>query len=262
MGDYATRTEMVGTVIGELTSAATDAAQATRGVVQALPGATIAIVWNAVTATAQHRASACKAALMLRAHLEKSLQPWNLSVSIGLASSKVVCGMVGSSKMRRFDLLGAAFTNALALSELAATWSVPVLCDPYVAEESSLFLFCIIGRAKITTLAASAPNRQVVLAELLSHRQMDEEEWMYQLDAAEKADPYANNNKAWLAFLTGDNERAKTTLSKLEDPPSDLKEMIQSNVNGRDWNVEYPVPFTAKRPGKVPAVGLPAGKPA
>eukprot|EP01007_Sphenomonas_quadrangularis_P002822 NODE_481_length_1435_cov_337.554113_g361_i0.p2 GENE.NODE_481_length_1435_cov_337.554113_g361_i0~~NODE_481_length_1435_cov_337.554113_g361_i0.p2 ORF type:complete len:359 (+),score=152.49 NODE_481_length_1435_cov_337.554113_g361_i0:29-1105(+) len=248
--EYSNRADMIITVIGEITNAAQDAAQATRGVVQTMSGGSIAIVWNAVVNTAQHRSNACKASQLLLAQLRKSLEPWRLSVSVGLGSSKVMCGMVGSARMRHFDMLGAAFANATALANLGVIWDTDILCDPYVAEESRLVIFRIIGRVTLTN-PDQTPATKVMLAEITGTQTISEDEWMYQLDAAEKTDPHALCNKAWSAFLAGNSAMAKTHLGKMGDAdiPGDLQEMVNNGTDGQAWAIEYPLPFTAKKPG-------------
>jgi class 3 adenylate cyclase len=181
-----------------------------KGVVDFFQGDHIQASWNAVSPAAAHSKRAAIAALELVKEFRQDAGLLHMSVGLSTGSAQV--GNIGSSSLRRFCVVGPAVSQASGLERMTRLFQgVSVLCPSSMFAELQLEL--LLQFVGIVTLPGTAQPQLVASVEGL--KQMSTDEWMYQLQEGEDADPFARLNEVFTAVKEEDAAAARKALNEV-----------------------------------------------
>jgi len=154
-----------------------------KGVPDTFQGDRLLVSWGAVRPCAQRHFLAAKCGLCL---VEVDKKKCDVHISVGVSSGKAICGNMGTSTMRRFTILSPAVTNAAALCCENAHVGTKAVCTNDIYSLAKMHMHCRLVGMRFSTR----------IWELMSFMTGDSEEWMYQLQQGNEADPYRDFNAA------------------------------------------------------------------
>eukprot|EP00669_Euglena_mutabilis_P009385 TRINITY_DN4298_c0_g1_i1.p1 TRINITY_DN4298_c0_g1~~TRINITY_DN4298_c0_g1_i1.p1 ORF type:complete len:810 (-),score=148.42 TRINITY_DN4298_c0_g1_i1:167-2269(-) len=200
----------------------------TRGTLCRFFGGNFVAAWNAIAKDSSHAINALETATSIHEKLEIALlretvaleaHGLRLRVGLGVASSSVLLGTMGTALNRTFNLIGPVCNFAAILAKLCRRYEVPVLCDEAVVHGGAYSRFQAIpmdvvafpkfkpkdGRAGHLIYSVTC-NPKATGADL---------EWMYALQTMCHTAQRLTTD-AFNSFLAGDLEGAEALLSKVE----------------------------------------------
>eukprot|EP01062_Namystynia_karyoxenos_P046583 TRINITY_DN3496_c0_g5_i1.p1 TRINITY_DN3496_c0_g5~~TRINITY_DN3496_c0_g5_i1.p1 ORF type:complete len:1033 (+),score=358.68 TRINITY_DN3496_c0_g5_i1:96-3101(+) len=163
--------------------------------------------FNTVKPTPQCRAASARCA---QGVLEKMKEVVGSAgqVSFGCAGGEVQCGNMGVDGMKKYCCIGAAASFVHLVERENARLRTELLVDAKVrADVASSML------VRTVAIIEHKEERKRV-SEVRGLKKMEEDEWMYQLEAAEKADPNRLFNEAMDLYGQGS---IKEAIAKLEE---------------------------------------------
>ena len=165
-----------------------------KGVTEPFTGDRFACSFNAATYAASHQLHACNSAQLCRVAARKIC----VEITASVVTGEGRVGNMGTSVTRRFSFLSPTISWAYALERYCREREFGVLTDQFVyAEVETSFVLRIVDGVTFRKLP-----KPLCLFELLKLRDaMCRDEWMYQLEEADKLDPAKKwNNVAQLLF--------------------------------------------------------------
>jgi class 3 adenylate cyclase len=182
-----------------------------KGVLDYFNGDHVFLSFNAVTTAAAHQAKAVGTAREISETLKQIC-----NCSIGVATGELITGNIGSATSKRFCSLGATFTDALALERLCKAYDVRVLCSKAVIDHCSHeFYYRNLDVVALPSLGkdAARPVATIIGSKLGG----PEDEWMYEMQRASKADVGAVINDAVERYAKGDATVLQSLVSNAEE---------------------------------------------
>ncbi|KAJ9445673.1 Signaling protein YkoW [Diplonema papillatum] len=152
-----------------------------KGIIDSFQGDHAVCTFNAASPNPGHPGKSVMAAVAIAA---KTAERSNLSVTMGISSGLCLVGVLGTSSMKRLNVVGATFTQAAVLERLCKQYSgVSCLVAGHCVEdmEHVVDLQCVDvlrlpGREHLSVLFSPGSVRKANRTE----------EWMYQLDSPEE----------------------------------------------------------------------------
>ena len=187
----------------------------TRGVIDYFNGDRVCVTFNAVVPAAQHARRSIECASVIRDTCEAKDEG---TVVCGVASGVSMCGNVGCTGMKKFIVFGKAVTAAHALVRPAAIMSESIVIEGAVIEAVKHF-FIMKRLCKLTLPNSEKPS---LACSVITALQSTDEEWMYEMEAAQKKDPYADYNRAVRLMYDGDYSAALESAEKSRVPAKEL----------------------------------------
>ena len=200
-------------LISDMISATSDVIVKHRGTLDLFLGDRVFANFGATRSHVNHPTSCTDSAIAITSLADRVLGTYqkfasnNLSINIGMASGKLVCGDLGSETVLRFSVIGKLSLLVGVVERVASIKGVPMLSEGglYRAVKHTAEI-----RVHLQTVLYD--DTEHVLYELIPREVVEEAEWMYQLQQAGcgKWDAF---NEVAIALLT-DNSRPD--LDKLE----------------------------------------------
>ena len=163
-----------------------------KGIAETLSGDRMLAMWNTVNDTTGQAAHCCDAALALQ-----SLQD-GVTANVGIAKGSAQFGLFGGEGTKRYDVLGSVIPSASLLMVLNKQYATSILTAPALENDAgSFFYFRIVDYVCYTKMDGAA----CFVFELVSRKETDGEEWMYELEAADGKDPCSTLNAAWRQYI-------------------------------------------------------------
>eukprot|EP01062_Namystynia_karyoxenos_P066301 TRINITY_DN60264_c0_g1_i1.p1 TRINITY_DN60264_c0_g1~~TRINITY_DN60264_c0_g1_i1.p1 ORF type:complete len:987 (+),score=335.46 TRINITY_DN60264_c0_g1_i1:125-3085(+) len=168
-----------------------------KGVPETFAGDRMMIHFNAMGVCTGHCVKACAVACETAATDVGN----GVTITAGIAMGRAFCGNLGVEGMKRFSIVGACVPAANFYSMIGKTrpQCIQILVDEAAKKESDKQFYF-----KSATRLAYAKLRVTpfTLHQLMQAKTASEDEWMYQLEQAEKDDPYAEFNKQFFDFFS------------------------------------------------------------
>ena len=163
----------------------------TKGISEMFSGDRFLCGYNGAKQLGSHRMAACDAAC----RIAEAMRTEDLKISCAVASGDARVGNMGCDDMKRFAYITPVLTWCCALERYARAKNVAMMCDSWVAQDASAeYTLKLAGTVEFKKRTV----KPIVLHELICKKAAAaEDEWMYQMDAADKADPYSK----WNAFV-------------------------------------------------------------
>ena len=163
---------------------------AAKGISDVFSGDRFLCAFNGPKALSSHRMAACCAALQVQTQLETEL---GLRTSSSVVTGEGRVGNLGCDEMKKYSYVMPALSWCHALERYARSLDAGVLCDDWVAQDAvSDFTLRKVGNVRFTKRSQNPILVHVVVARKGS---AEDNEWMYQLEAAAQANPYSEWNK-------------------------------------------------------------------
>ena len=160
-----------------------------KGIAETLSGDRMLATWNTVTETVNQAMHSCKAALALQKTLDNTM-------SIGIAKGSAQFGLFGGEGTKRYDVLGSVIPSASLLMVLNKQYNTSILVSPEVERDGNSFFYF-----RITDYVCYRKLGTCFVLELAAAKDMGGDEWMYDLEQADRMDPCFELNTAWHYFI-------------------------------------------------------------
>lgn len=184
-----------------------------KGVVQWFVGDHLLAAFNASTTAGDHPTNACRAALECNGLLKARAGPGQpqLEATFGICTGMAVVGNMGYERHMRFCVLSPLICLAFAISKFCRKLGTTALVTAVVAESAKVTFVLRYAEemeaqpADLSRCTTSPPpTERHMLHEVVRPKDFAMEEWMYQLDTAEKAaDEFDTYNRGMKALLEG-----------------------------------------------------------
>ena len=152
-------------------------------------------------------------------------------------------------------MVGSVFRDATLLERLCKVYGEGALVGHFVvADASDTYRFQFVDVIHVLSEDHVSRNRLKIAAVRSAIAVIDDDEWMYQLQASGDADPYAGSNAAFQAFCDGKAEEAATALAALTKAPiaAHLRELIETGVDGKGYTAFYATCYLDEKSVDVP----------
>ena len=253
----APRAQRIQDVTSRLLSVIVAAAQKERGVMDSFHGDHFILTFNASRAVAGSLAASIRTANVVGDEFRHDPILRNcIGVASGAAIGKAQIGTLGIDGFRRLSVVGAAYRAAIALQGVASQflYKTPMRrghVSGCVVDESAIkeIVDCgmylqLVGRSVSGPSARRPEARHVYAAQYHGHTKADveDDEWLYELDAIQSGDPYKDSNNALVALMDGDVQLCsqllgayRSTISQLGTSASVLTGSVVEHEVGSDF---------------------------
>eukprot|EP01061_Rhynchopus_euleeides_P036284 TRINITY_DN6117_c1_g1_i1.p1 TRINITY_DN6117_c1_g1~~TRINITY_DN6117_c1_g1_i1.p1 ORF type:complete len:431 (+),score=138.84 TRINITY_DN6117_c1_g1_i1:23-1294(+) len=200
----------------------------TSGASETFNGDRFVATYNTVRSCVSHKMSGCKA-LTLLAPVAADLK---VKFSSSCVSGTVRCGTVGCPQMKRYTFFGACVPWAFALERICKSMGVSNLIDNSIFQEAPRFeLFSM--DAVLFLKHGEQPKRVYTVK---AERQMEAEEWMYQLESCESdSQEDVVWNKWAAAVMEKEWGQAEELWKSAKSIKVDAAEKLRSSFHARTW---------------------------
>eukprot|EP01065_Artemidia_motanka_P013849 TRINITY_DN177_c0_g1_i6.p1 TRINITY_DN177_c0_g1~~TRINITY_DN177_c0_g1_i6.p1 ORF type:complete len:1038 (+),score=298.42 TRINITY_DN177_c0_g1_i6:215-3115(+) len=205
-----------GTLLSVYLSAVTAVAQKSRGVVDSFNTDRIYVVYNAVKSCACCAEVCAINSLTMteqaQAALDRAVSDTveRLVVRAACTVGDTLSGNMGTDTMKKFCCVGDAASFVHVLHRVHDVWDVTNVCSEQLATEAHK-----VHRRLLLPVEFKGSDRRVY--ELCGVKEVQEEEWMYQLDGAAADDPYWPFSEAMEMYYRGELASASKELMRIHD---------------------------------------------
>eukprot|EP01061_Rhynchopus_euleeides_P017611 TRINITY_DN29231_c0_g1_i1.p1 TRINITY_DN29231_c0_g1~~TRINITY_DN29231_c0_g1_i1.p1 ORF type:complete len:1583 (+),score=413.28 TRINITY_DN29231_c0_g1_i1:72-4820(+) len=209
-----------------------------KGISEVFSGDRFLSSFNGAKNNPLHRCAATEVAL---SSIE-SVKEFSIGLSCSVVTGEVRAGNMGCEDMKRYSFVGPVLTWAYALERYARFMDIPVVCDRFLALEiQTSFKMRLIGSANFPKRCADEIRLHEVQEAV---QEGSNDEWMYQLEAAEAADPNVQWNKFVEHILKQSWDEATSLLGTAREIDSKSKVMrqLESALERRNY-VPDEIPF-------------------
>ena len=179
-----------------------------RGIVDELFGDRISVSFNTVMVCGVHEQNAVL--MSLRCTAPKDICA---GVHAAVCTGSAHIGNVGCVGLKKFAIFGTVVAASCSLVNCATAWGTNVLCNFEVTKATSATI-----QFRHFMPALLAGERTILTKAELELVQQDNQEWMYQLESAESANPNANHNALIEGLHTEEAEHLEKVFSESTCP--------------------------------------------
>eukprot|EP01061_Rhynchopus_euleeides_P024379 TRINITY_DN392_c1_g1_i9.p1 TRINITY_DN392_c1_g1~~TRINITY_DN392_c1_g1_i9.p1 ORF type:complete len:322 (+),score=124.37 TRINITY_DN392_c1_g1_i9:2-967(+) len=181
-----------------------------KGLAESMCGDRLLAAWNTVVDRPSHSTLACKAANELQI-LNKSEQgdsSHQIVRHIGLSTGTVMFGLFGGTGTKKYDIVGKVVPGAMLLALLNKEYDTQCLFPHTMMHEASTPFYVRI----VDYVCHSKLSDGAFIYELADKKgDVAQDEWMYELENADSADPHKAHNEQWKDFIRIGRIDADTT---------------------------------------------------
>eukprot|EP00756_Hemistasia_phaeocysticola_P048066 Hpha_TRINITY_DN22508_c0_g1::TRINITY_DN22508_c0_g1_i1::g.185167::m.185167 len=167
--------------------------------------------FNAFKPSGDHRRGCVRAALQAREAMERK----DLTVTSACSSGSSRVGSIGCVGLKKMSIASALPSWVVAAERVSASDHLLGVVDSFIQKEVGtsfvLRAYCACAFKKLTT------KRSICLYEVLGEVESAEDEWMYQLEDAEKGDVYLHWNLCMEAAAADKWGEAEAAWEKCKD---------------------------------------------
>jgi class 3 adenylate cyclase len=208
-------------------------AAAQKGIIDNFQGDHVFVTFNACTNVPTHAARAGHTALQILSALEKEHSSCYNGCSIGLAMGDALTGNCGTANLKRFNIAGPVFNQAMVLERLCKLCNVSSLLPQSMALQLEHEFY-----ARAVDLASMpGTGKLAVLFTLIGAKSGAADEWLYEIERSKAQDKFSVVNAAWGKYAAGDSTAAAELL-KADDMDATAPEVLKL----KDTLTLYPDP--------------------
>eukprot|EP01061_Rhynchopus_euleeides_P023853 TRINITY_DN3865_c0_g1_i3.p1 TRINITY_DN3865_c0_g1~~TRINITY_DN3865_c0_g1_i3.p1 ORF type:complete len:885 (+),score=190.27 TRINITY_DN3865_c0_g1_i3:81-2735(+) len=220
-----------------------------RGMLDEFIGDKVHVSFNSLTNCSGHRSAAT--AFLLEstnfAFEENTTRDESLQLNGAAVSMKAVCGNFGCKGLKKFSIVGAAGARVWILERWSKAWGVKGLVDDNIAQEIHVD-FSLRRIAKVR----SVDKHEDYVYEVLGAKEVEQAEWMYQMEDSTSGNPLSECNNAMDLLYKGKFAEARALLKPY------VSENISYVISLLDWIRECDV--ANEPPVPIPIVSVPDKK--
>eukprot|EP01061_Rhynchopus_euleeides_P024369 TRINITY_DN392_c0_g1_i9.p1 TRINITY_DN392_c0_g1~~TRINITY_DN392_c0_g1_i9.p1 ORF type:complete len:981 (+),score=333.05 TRINITY_DN392_c0_g1_i9:44-2986(+) len=170
--------------------------EANKGIAESMCGDRLAAAWNTVVDRASHAQLASHAGLQLQSQLKEH----GVTPHIGISTGTALFGLFGGAGTKKYDILGNGLVASSILMLLNKTYGTSILVSQRLAMEVATGFYTRI----VDYVLYKKLGPKCFIHELASTKDTSDagDEWMYEMEQAQIADPYAKENRTWQEFIT------------------------------------------------------------
>ena len=235
--------ENVGSMHATVTVALLEAVRVAKGIMEHFHGDRFTVTFNAASSVSAHAKAACRAVLAIVAieknFADKEMFSPPVRFTMGVMSGLATVGNMGGGDVRRHSIVGSVFRDATLLERLCKMYGEQALVgNAVVTDSTDAYRFQFIDVIRVLSEDHISRTRLRIAAVRSVIAETDNDEWMYQLQAAEAANPYSGSNAAFQAFFEGKAEEAATALGAITKAPIalHLRELIETGDDGKGYS--------------------------
>ena len=185
-------------------------ARAEKGVVDAFQGDHFVVTFNAARAVGAPGRNGALVGLAIEAGAQRDGLVLG-KFSMGLSVGRALVGNVGSVTMKKNCTVGNVYTNATGLERLAKRVGWTCVTNGRSHGEIDVVAYCqLLGRLSLFG------EIDTVFAVAASTAKCADDEWLYEMAATSKANPYHDFNQCVVALLEGRVTEATNDLNELQ----------------------------------------------
>ena len=179
------------------------------GVCDVFSGDRVLGTFNAYSQLGSHRASCIKASV----EVCKRVEPEGVKVSFGCGSGEARIGHMGCAGMKKVTILSTTFPWVTALERFNRRNEYSGLADQFMAREVAVhFVLKCVDAVVFNKRCTKGP---IQVFEIVGENRVQEAEWMYQMEAAQKS-PYSAWNDVFGEVLKQKWEEAARIFAQIE----------------------------------------------
>ena len=158
------------------------------GVIDDLSGDRLSVSFNTVSASTGHEVKGAQLATRVVALPQKNTLG-DLETMVAVSAGPALVGNVGCAALKKYSIFGTVPADVRRLLEAGKEWKIRALCNELVAKQAGTTIL-------IRHVAPALVNgRKMLVSEIVSEAGTQAvEEWMYQLEKADAANPHTVNN--------------------------------------------------------------------
>eukprot|EP01064_Diplonema_japonicum_P012439 TRINITY_DN19900_c0_g2_i1.p1 TRINITY_DN19900_c0_g2~~TRINITY_DN19900_c0_g2_i1.p1 ORF type:complete len:586 (+),score=145.67 TRINITY_DN19900_c0_g2_i1:1-1758(+) len=203
------------------------------GIRDGFSGDKMNLSWNGAKGNMNHVYNAGKACKVIQGLCEKE----DIITTVGLSSGPVKCGVVGTERVKKFTIIGGVVGWVCMLERLNALYKTSILTDA-----SDVRNFYYTYTVDMVVFPKYKSDTHIRIYAISSEKEVDNSEWMYQLQEANSNDPHRDFNKAMDSYFSGDYTAAKALLVHISEP-SRAPQVLEV-INGLSDLSKLPQPTT------------------
>eukprot|EP01060_Flectonema_neradi_P013421 TRINITY_DN20181_c0_g1_i1.p1 TRINITY_DN20181_c0_g1~~TRINITY_DN20181_c0_g1_i1.p1 ORF type:complete len:859 (+),score=157.18 TRINITY_DN20181_c0_g1_i1:73-2577(+) len=178
-----------------------------KGVPDSFSGDRFIMTWNGAKLCGEHAVNAVTACLdLIRSNSERSY-----TVSTAVAGGTVKAGNMGCDGLKKYTMVGPVLPLAFILERLNKVFQTSLLIDSTTESEAQRIYYTKL-EDQLEYKKASRHNNKIRVHSIISKKQMEEAEWMYQIEGAESRHPAKQHNLAMDHYCNGEFSDAISTL--------------------------------------------------
>ena len=185
-----------------------------------------------------HARKAVDCALLVKA----SVSEQGAAAVTGVAMGNAVCGNAGCQGLKKHCVFGKAVTVAHALVRLARSLEETIVAEGAVVDAGKPFFFM----KRLQNVKMSCNDKPSIVCAVISvvPTSGKNEEWMYEMEAAEKKNPYSEYNLAMKEMHSGNYDAAAEIIDKSAFGESSAASALKKMLTGKkEGCLETPVVF-------------------
>lgn len=183
--------------------------------------------WNGSRACNQHKFNCSQSAVQIVGEglaVNSGVKSVNgrVQLNAGIASGDTAAGNAGTDGLKKFSVFGRAPVVSTIMERLCKLYDASIACSSNTQNGIKLVYYTrIIASYEIPKWACLSKSAQKpdLIHELVRKKEAGEDEWMYQLEEAEKNDPFVKLNAAMVSFLEGNYDASDEVLNAAELTP-------------------------------------------
>eukprot|EP00755_Sulcionema_specki_P032904 Sspe_Gene.20090::Locus_7345_Transcript_1_1_Confidence_1.000_Length_2694::g.20090::m.20090 len=183
------------------------------GIAEQFSGDRMLASFNAVQPCLRHSYKACLASTAI----VNGEGTDNNRVTVGIAASDALMGVMGSGTIKQYTILSRAFPLAVLLERLCLLYPCDVLTHLRVTEECPLVYFKMVDWIHVPSLARKGSAVIPVTTVFSTVSSTDAEEWMYEMDRNEANSPVTAYNEAISLAKEAKWEEAHSAAANITD---------------------------------------------
>eukprot|EP01064_Diplonema_japonicum_P033796 TRINITY_DN6761_c0_g2_i1.p1 TRINITY_DN6761_c0_g2~~TRINITY_DN6761_c0_g2_i1.p1 ORF type:complete len:330 (+),score=101.73 TRINITY_DN6761_c0_g2_i1:2-991(+) len=186
----------------------------TKGIPDGFSGDRLYVSWNGVRMCSSHKTAAYKCARGITKDKAQGRR-----YSIGIVSGEVKCGNMGCEGMKKYSFVGSLSSWVHIVERVCRVRGAPIAVDSSVHEEVATLAYM---RSLQHVTYEKHSTRTLMVYEAMDEKEMNEEEWMYQLEGGARVDPNKVFNTSFDMFMAGNVEEAIKALDTATDDGSEV----------------------------------------
>eukprot|EP00755_Sulcionema_specki_P030811 Sspe_Gene.95220::Locus_67525_Transcript_1_1_Confidence_1.000_Length_5040::g.95220::m.95220 len=210
-----------------------------KGVPHPFMGDRLMCSFNTIKISSAHRIAACKYTFQAPDRVSAlSGHEGRVQLSMAVGSGEAKVGNMGTEGMKQFTLLGPVVPWTFSIERHCTALQLPNLVDLPTGEaaRNEFFLY----HADCVTYHKRHEKRALRLSTLASHKNLVNDEWMYQLEEANRRDEFAGWNEACNALFRRDFMEARVLFERARKSsiPSTVVERMMGWLSSQRGPIE------------------------
>ena len=209
-----------------------------RGVPEGFSGDRVTFLFNAMKTCTSHGCAAVRTCKEISAY-QKTAASLNLSMAV--SSGKSLCGNMGCEGMMKYTTIGHIVPLMHVMERLNRVFSTELLVCAIAHNDVGNYYYARLEeQIKFPKFSTETKLAIYSVGEL---KKVEEEEWMYQVEAGEQQDPNYTHNAAMKLYFTADYEEALALASSSSQEADTIAKIKAAQVTSINYLESVAIEF-------------------